>query len=281
MAKKEITYKEEITYFLNCILAIASYETNQGEDYEKRYAERLNFQSETEWKKYKASVDLLEDTENAITSAFEYQLGDLGNKNRDFNGMYLRLYGILNAVYLQMSAFEELADLLRYSLEKKEVRKLFRQLDIYKLRNIVGAHTLNFSSAKEFLDNVKETSFRIIAADIEETGSNIAVISQHGKLVRYNLLKVLHEYEQMARDLLIQMVRHAINKLVSNKKQKIDLTKELDKKLKKLIDYTKIDKNKVHTEKAIKEQKMLYKKMSKKLAKINYLEMLKMPELVD
>ena len=254
MSKKEVVHKEEITYFLRCMLDIAGHETKQGKDFEKRYAKRLNFQSETEWKKYRACVDLLEDTEYAIISAFEYQLGDLSNKHKDSNGMYLRLYGILNAVYLQMSAYQELADLLKYSLDKKQLRKLFHQLDIYKLRTIAGSHTLNFTTKGEILEDEKETSFRIFASNIEETGFNITVLSQHGKLIKFNLLVILHEYEKIARNLLIQMVKHAINNLVKKKKEKADLTKQLEKKLKNLIDYSKIDKNKVHSEKKQKNK---------------------------
>jgi hypothetical protein len=143
MTEKEIVHKEEITYFLRHMLDIAGNEVKQGIDYEKQFKKRLKFQSKTDWKRYRASIDLLDDTEYAIISAFEYQLGDLGNKNKDFNGIYLRLYGILNAVYLQMSAFEELACLLNYS-SRDNITDLFKQLDIYKLRNIAGAHTLDY-----------------------------------------------------------------------------------------------------------------------------------------
>jgi len=259
MSKKAIVHKEEITYFLRCLLDIAGQETEQGDGYEKRFAERLNFQNETEWKKYRAAIDLLDDTEYAIISAFEYQLGDLNNKNRDVNGMYLRLYGILNAVYLQMSAYQELVELLKFC-NKYELKKIFKSLNIYKLRNIAGAHTLDFDSDKEILGNEKVTSFRIFQGDLDATGTYIKVLSQHGTFIQYELLSLLHEYEYSSRDLLIKLVKHALNNLVNDKEQRSDLIHQLEKKLKNLIDYTKIDKNKAVKEKAIKEQKNAAKK---------------------
>lgn len=212
MAKKEVTHKEEITYFLRVMLSIAGNEVEQGIGYEKRYAKRLKFQSETDWRKYRASIDLLDDTEYAIISAFEYQLGDKSNIHRDFNGMYLRLYGILNAVYLQMSAFEELACLLNFSSRSK-VTDLFEQLDIYKLRNIAGAHTLDYQFDTTILENEKKTSFRVYQCYLEETGNNISVLSQQNKILRYRLLKILNEYEKIAKNLLIDMINHAIKNL--------------------------------------------------------------------
>ena len=82
MTEKEIVHKEEITYFLRHMIDIAGNEVKQGIDYEKQFKKRLKFQSKTDWKRYRASIDLLDDTEYAIISAFEYQLGDLGNKNK-------------------------------------------------------------------------------------------------------------------------------------------------------------------------------------------------------
>ncbi|MBK9792705.1 MAG: hypothetical protein IPP60_06285 [Sphingobacteriales bacterium] len=280
MAKKEIVHKEEITYFLRHILDIAGNEVKQGDDFEKQFARRLKFQSKTDWKRYRASIDLLDDTEFAIISAFEYQLGDLSNGNRDSNGMYLRLYGILNAVYLQISAFEELACLLNYS-SRDDVTNLFKQLDIYKLRNIAGAHTLDYQYDTTILENETKTSFRIYQCFLEETGNNISALSQHGKILKYNLLNILNEYEEKAKILLIQMVKHAIKYLVHDKNYRVELIKQLDEKLKNLIDYSRIDKNKTHTQKKIKEEKIKLKKLLKESEKLHDLAMIKIIGLND
>jgi hypothetical protein len=175
--------------------------------------------------------------------------------------MYLRLYGVLNAVYLQISAFEELACLLNFSGRKK-VQELFYQLDIYKLRNIVAAHTLNYQYDLKILGKEKTTSFRIYQADLEETGSNIKVLSEHGNLLSYNLIYILTEYEIIARDLLIKMAKFAINSLVIDTAYKKELNERLDALLPNLIQYEKINKNKVHIENEIKRQKNKFSKIS-------------------
>jgi|JI6StandDraft_1071083.scaffolds.fasta_scaffold13747_3 hypothetical protein len=280
MTEKEIVHKEEITYFLRHMLDIAGNEVKQGIDYEKQFKKRLKFQSKTDWKRYRASIDLLDDTEYAIISAFEYQLGDLGNKNKDFNGIYLRLYGILNAVYLQMSAFEELACLLNYS-SRDNITDLFKQLDIYKLRNIAGAHTLDYKYDPTILENEQKTSFRIYQCYLEETGNNISALSQHGKILEYNLLDILNEYEEKARALLILITKHAIKNLVNDKNHRVELTKQLDEKVKNLIDYLQIDKNKIHTEKKLKEERIKIEKLLKEYENLEDLAMIKIPGFED
>lgn len=248
MAKKEIIYKEQITFFLRHMLDIAGNEVKQGFDYEKKFAKRLRFQSETDWRKYRAAIDLLDDTEYAIISVFEYQLGNLKNKHKDFNGIYLRLYGILNAVYLQMSAYEELACLLNFS-SRDYITNLFKDLDIYRLRNIVGAHTLDYRHDAKTLGNNQKTSFRIYQCFLEETGNNISVLSQQNSILKFKLLDILYEYEKIARNLLVEIVNHAIKNLVNEKNYKMELLKLLNEKLENLIDYSVINKNKEYVDK--------------------------------
>ena len=205
---------------------------------------------------------------------------DLGNKNKDFNGIYLRLYGILNAVYLQMSAFEELACLLNYS-SRDNITDLFKQLDIYKLRNIAGAHTLDYKYDPTILENEQKTSFRIYQCYLEETGNNISALSQHGKILEYNLLDILNEYEEKARALLILITKHAIKNLVNDKNHRVELTKQLDEKVKNLIDYLQIDKNKIHTEKKLKEERIKIEKLLKEYENLEDLAMIKIPGFED
>jgi hypothetical protein len=82
---EEIMHKEEITYFLRHMLDVAGNDIKQGYNYEISYQKRLKFQKITDWKRYRASIDLLDDTESAIISVFQYQLGDLSNSNKDIN----------------------------------------------------------------------------------------------------------------------------------------------------------------------------------------------------
>ncbi len=243
----EIIYKEQLTDFLLLILRIAENEIRYSNDFEKEFQKRLKFQKKTDWKRFRASVDLLDDTEYAIISAFMYQLGDLENKNNDFGETNIRLYGILNAVYLQMSAFEEIAVLLHYS-SRKEIRQIFNDLDIYKLRGIAGAHTVDYeyskTERKENSEINKTTSFRIVQMQLEKTGKKITVIDENDIWSEFNLIKILSEYEKIATELLIKLIRFSIKRLIKTNEEKIEIENNLNELVPKLIDYKTLDKNK-------------------------------------
>ncbi|MBE7646697.1 hypothetical protein [Tenacibaculum finnmarkense] len=270
MIEKKIIQKEQITHFLLLILNISGNEISNSIDIDEAFKRRLKFQKKTDWKRFRASVDLLDDTEYGIISAFTYQLGNLENKNNDFGEINLRLYGILNAVYLQMNAFEEISILLNHS-SRAEIRKKFHKLDIYKLRGIAGAHTVDYLYDKETLAKnpkiFKNTSFRIVQSYLEKTGNKIVVIDENDLWSEYNLISLLIEYEKIATELLIEIIRFAINKLILKKEQKIEIEQELSKLIPNLIDYTTLDKNKNYrkreSEKLDKALNKYYKKEKK------------------
>ena len=243
----EIVYKEQLTHLLLILLDIAGHDVKNSTNFEEAYRKRLRFQKQTDWKRYRASVDLIEDTEQAILSAFRYQLGDLNNKNDDYGETYLRLYGILNAVYLQMNAFKEIANLLNYP-ERKEVMPKFEALKIYKLRNIAGAHTTDYKYSKqEFLELNgirKTTSFRIIQMTLDKTGKNIQALDENNVLLSFNLLSLLTEYESLATKLLVKLVIHIKETLMLIKEDKAWMQEQLDEILPNLINYSKLDMNK-------------------------------------
>jgi len=60
-SNENTVYKDQITHFLLLLLEIAG-----SDDFEEAYRKRLKFQKQTDWKKFRASVDLLDDTEYAI-----------------------------------------------------------------------------------------------------------------------------------------------------------------------------------------------------------------------
>jgi hypothetical protein len=247
----EIIYKEQLTHLLLWILDIAGQDIQNSKDFEEDYKKRLKFQKKTDWKRYRASVDLLDDTEYALISFFKYQLGDVRNKNNDPGELYLRLYGILNAVYLQMNAFKELSNLLNYP-DRNNVPKSFECLDIYKLRGIAGAHTVDYLYDKETLIKQKgiqrSTSFRIYQMYLEKTGGKIEVIDENDLIYTFNLMTCLLEYEKIATELLLNLIHHSIKSLVSEKKTKKKMQDRLKEYLSNLVDYSKLDENRKYKE---------------------------------
>ncbi len=252
----EIVYKDQLTYLLLVLLQAAGRDVQYAANFEKAYKKRLKFQRQTDWRRYRACVDLIEDTEQAICSAFTYQLGDLSNNNTDYGEIYLRLYGILNAVYLQMNAFKEIANLLNYP-EREQVMPNFKSLKIYKLRNIAGAHTADYEyekqERKEFKSIRKTTSFRIIQGSLDKTGKNIQALDENNTMLEFNLLSLLTEYESLATKLLMGLIFHIKESLLLKKEDKMWMQDRLDEILPNLIDYSTVDMNRDYYSNLIKK----------------------------
>lgn len=257
----EVAYKEQLIRLLLFPLEIAGIENQDSKNFDEDYRKRLKFQFITDWKRYRACVDLIEDTECAIDNFFQYQLGDLSRENRSLGEKYLRLYGILNAVYLQMSGFVELMKLINYPYHK-DISRLFEQSDIYKLRNIAGAHTVDYAFDKDF-DKLKstgrkKTSFRIMQSDLEETGSKITTIDENGVKLQFNMLDILGNYERNSTDIIVKLVRYLLGTLIIRKEDKNKVEDRVKILLNNLLDYSTIDKNRDYFEKQFKEIKRKY-----------------------
>lgn len=257
-SKKEVVYKDQITHLLLLLLEIAGTDVQNSKNFEDDYKKRLKFQEQTDWKRFRASIDLLDDTEEAIISAFKYQLGDLSRKYKDSGELYLRLYGILNAVYLQMGAYEEIALLIHFS-NRNSIKELFQKLDIYKLRGIAGAHTIDYWHDEETIKSQpninKKTSFRIVQFYLEETGKSITVLDENNIQFEFNLLEILIEYEKIATDLLVKLIHFSVENLVHKKDDKIDLKSRLYKLLPNLIIYSTLNKNEAYLKRVEKRNK--------------------------
>lgn len=224
--KDNIVYKEQLTHFLLSILGIAASDVENSNDFDIAYQKRLKFQKTTDWKKYRACVDLIDDTEYAIHSGFQYQLGSLSKKKKDFGEKYIRLYGILNAVYLQMNAIIGLANLINFP-KREEIKPHFENLDIYKLRGMTASHTSDYMYDKKTLEQLPKihqtTSFRIAQMYLEETGSKIVVLDENNIEFDFNLLKVLTEYEKIATDYIIRLIKHSVAKLIYSKEIRTEI----------------------------------------------------------
>lgn len=252
------------------LLPILDYASNglaNSDNFAREYRKRLKFQHDYDWKRYRASVDLLCDTEYAIQDCFECQLGYLGSRTKGIGELYLRLYGILNAVYLQISALGTLFNLTNFPNREKLIKE-FEKLDIYKLRNYAGAHTLNSIYDNEILisnPNVaKVASFRLVQMYLEKTGAKIELIDHNNLTHKFCLLICLTEYELKARQIIIALIEHTIRTLVKDKEAKKSLRTRLESIKDNLIDYSRNNLNAKFTSKENTRQERLLKKIKSK-----------------
>ncbi len=232
----EPTYKEDLAGILLTLLEIAGIENRGSANFERDYQKYLKFQQEIDWKRYRASLDLLVDADYAIQEAFKHQLGKKDDSS--IGEHYLRLYGALNAVYLQMSAYETIAKLVNFP-QRNTVESNFKGLGIYKLRNLAAAHTLDY----EYDDVIKSKTFRLMQADLSYSGNRITMISENGDRYHYNFMELLAEYDLLTTQLLIDLVNHVIEKLVFKKEYRLELRGRLQDRLGTLINYSTLNRN--------------------------------------
>jgi hypothetical protein len=129
------------------LLQCLQYGTPKGGDYTlEKLRIKSKFQGINDFRKMRSCIDVIEDTEDAIINFFEYQLAR--RRNRANQGeMYLRLYGIVNAIYLQKQAIIEVMELVKFP-NKKNCQCQLEDLKIFEVRNIVGSHMVNFKTDK-------------------------------------------------------------------------------------------------------------------------------------
>jgi len=241
-------YRNDLCNILLWHLQLAGREAEKLKtvDFEESYRKLLKFQSKTEWKKFRACIDLFEDTEYAIVSAYMYQLGNKRNKNHDFGEKNIRLYGILNAFYLQMYSLIGLAKILHFPYPK-DIEKEFKKLDIYKLRGIAGSHTVNFEWDSDFFVENNEinrvTSFRIVQAYLNQDGDRIVAIDENNISFEFNLLKALDEYIKLSTEYLRKIISHSIDSLVMKKADKANFNDRFSEILENLINYNSLNEN--------------------------------------
>jgi len=84
------------------------------------------------------SYYLLEDTQLAKQNFTEF--GTTGpTKYENLGEVYLRVYGVLNACYLQQQSIVEMCDKLNIQIDKKEIKELL----LFDLRNTFASHTVS------------------------------------------------------------------------------------------------------------------------------------------
>ncbi|MEQ9229496.1 MAG: hypothetical protein RIF46_02365 [Cyclobacteriaceae bacterium] len=247
----EIVYKNQITHLLLLSLEIAARDVKVDSHFEENYRKYLKFDSVNSWKQFRGSVDVINDTDLAIHSFCRYQLSAVQNQGFDFGEKYLRLYGVLNAVYLQIYAYDEICKLLKLTSRKKDIGDL-KNLLVYELRNKVGAHTTNYfySNSEYKPEGKRRTSYRVSQMNLEKFG-RVSILDEYGGYNDYDLLECVLEYEQKSRIVLEKLINCMIDSIVYKKTDKIEIKMRMDELLPRLVDYSTVDENKKYSSEMI------------------------------
>lgn len=211
----------------------------------------------------RSCIDLIEDTEYAIISFSKYGLKKFSKKDHyDFEEMYLRLYGVLNAIQQQKLAIIELCDTIKPTMKNEILRKI-NDLKIIEIRHVVGSHTINLNKKKEeqLPSNFKSYFFRISQSTINSKADDIDVVDGFENVRNYNIYECVIEFNQVFEMLFYKLVQEYMNEIFEDDQERMEnLFKHYE--LEELIpfDYKKLYKNG-------KLSSRYYNKLQKKIEK--------------
>ena len=178
-----------------------------GKPFLSTVKKRLKFQNEEDWVTLCSLMDVLGDTELAKENFLKYDLSG-PTKIRDYGEQYLRLYGILNAIYLQKSALIAFVELIKLENKKIIITKI-ESLKILELRHIVGAHTI------DFLDNGKKNPHQFQRGSLDNNRP-IATSDAKGNFKEYDLKALVLEFNSFSEELIISATNKFINTVYKN-----------------------------------------------------------------
>ncbi len=219
-----------------------------------------------DFKKIRSCIDLIEDTEDAIIEFFSYQLST-SPLNERLGEKYLRLYGILNAVYLQYQAIIQLAELIKCP-NKKAMETEFKNLKIIEARHIAAAHTVNFlphSTSKFKVAEGTINTFRITQMDLKADGSSTTFVDAFGSYENINLKREVHIFVNKSDETLYEITVKYIKTLFKNNLNKreefIAMVEQLNSKV---SDYNLFNKSVDVMKEALEDAEKLLKEFQVK-----------------
>lgn len=171
------------------------------------------------WSFYCSSLDAVGDSTMAIVSFQNYRF----KRGNEVTGgeQYLRLYGLLNAVYINYGALMSLAELVK--IKNADIETTFKNTKIYFLRNALAAHPTNFN------ENGRTVNYKVARFSLENE-RQLVVINSSNKFVDYDLNSSINEYISLAESLLYKVCSKIVQLRYGSNKSKIsNLLEELDK----------------------------------------------------
>ncbi len=104
---------------LSCMNWGCSNVYGSNEEIETKIKKKLKFQHECDILRFRSCIDLIEDTEHVIVHFSSFGLERFSSKvGKNLGEIYLKLYGILNAVYLQINTIIELHEICKIPNKK-------------------------------------------------------------------------------------------------------------------------------------------------------------------
>lgn len=150
--------------------------------------ERLGFENDKGWNFLTSSLDTIGDSHFAIRAFIEKDSNNTTSEN------YLRIYGVLSAVYIQQQALKKISDLVKLE-NLSSMNKEMKSLKITFLRNCIAAHPVNYENRTK--NKTEILSFKIDRRSVNELGI-LSVRDENNNSENYDIFECLITYLKFA-----------------------------------------------------------------------------------
>jgi tetratricopeptide (TPR) repeat protein len=169
------------------------------------------FEKEFGWNIILNSYYIIDNTELAKNSFKQFELQG-PSRHKDIGERYLRLYGLLNSVYQQKLAIDNLMEVFKLPNQNKFSKKLAIN-ELLILRNKIGAHPSNYRDVKEDSEH-KFDVYEISRSDLQM--DKLKLLRNQNHFEDYNLTKAIKDFDKLIEEILCEMTGKIIKKLFKN-----------------------------------------------------------------
>ncbi|WP_299104087.1 hypothetical protein [uncultured Tenacibaculum sp.] len=155
------------------------------EEQVKQLTKKLKFQNLYDFDLFRACIDQMEDAQYAIN---EFAENGLYISEKRQGEMYLRLYGVLNACYLQVGVITDLIRLFNFQ-NQKEIREELKKLNAIELRNKIASHTTSYID-----ENNNFHYYKVAQSSLDKKANGILIVRKNEEADYINLLDYISEF---------------------------------------------------------------------------------------
>jgi hypothetical protein len=185
---KNSLIEKQIGIFRTILGNVAESELNSDNDFILFVKEYFGFETDFGWNILMNAIYVFEDTELAKQDFEKFGIkGPSRHKNTGEN--YLRLYGILNAIYQQSLATINLMEIFKIN-EKNTLKKELKKTQCVELRNKIASHPSNYLSTK----NEKKFDVYEISRHNLENGE-ISLLKNQDYFENYDLNQLIKDFD--------------------------------------------------------------------------------------
>ena len=168
------------------------------------------FDTKFGWNLFMNAFYIFEDTELAKTDFKKFDLQGPSRHEDNEGEKYLRLYGVLNALYQQYLALINLMELFKIA-SKKQYTSQLKKTEAIALRNKIASHSANYLEG----DNEEGMSVYEISRHDLNVGK-IILLKNQDVFETYDLDVAIKHFDKQAEDILNEILTKFIKKKFNN-----------------------------------------------------------------